>query len=225
MAKTVLENCDNVALWTSSDPTYFAKSQDVGDKQEGTGSIKVIAKKLIIHTDGFDNNNWGWTLGNAVISGGILDCANDGYAYKAVSEEARDWTLEVNWKQHTTGVEGMQVEIWLSGDDNPMVFDVYDFDNKYRIVYDGLMRAFQADWYPTLEYNYRLRIRRVGTTYYFRVSEIATGNVEISWNYGTSRAPNKILLLMDTVVGDFDNFNWRYTAGALNDTIIRDLGA
>jgi hypothetical protein len=39
----VLDNADTVANWTSSDDTYFTKSQDTSDKQEGTGSIQVVA--------------------------------------------------------------------------------------------------------------------------------------------------------------------------------------
>jgi len=39
----VLDNADTVANWTSSDDTYFTKSQDTSDKQEGTGSVKVVA--------------------------------------------------------------------------------------------------------------------------------------------------------------------------------------
>lgn len=44
MAKIVLDNCDVVGNWVTSDATNFAKSQDEADKQEGTGSIKVAAE-------------------------------------------------------------------------------------------------------------------------------------------------------------------------------------
>ncbi|MBA7548482.1 hypothetical protein ES705_40942 [subsurface metagenome] len=43
MAEKILDNCDNVANWVTSDAVNFAKSQDEADKQEGTGSIKVAA--------------------------------------------------------------------------------------------------------------------------------------------------------------------------------------
>jgi len=48
MAKTVLENCDNHALWTPNDAVNFPPSQDEADKQEGTGSIKVIASSDLL---------------------------------------------------------------------------------------------------------------------------------------------------------------------------------
>jgi len=48
MAKTVLDNCDNHALWTPSDAVNFPPSQDEADKQEGTGSIKVIASSDLL---------------------------------------------------------------------------------------------------------------------------------------------------------------------------------
>ena len=41
-----LDNADTVANWTSSNSTRFTPSQDTSDKQEGTGSVQVIASSV-----------------------------------------------------------------------------------------------------------------------------------------------------------------------------------
>ncbi|MHA1302203.1 MAG: hypothetical protein ACTSPI_00685 [Candidatus Heimdallarchaeaceae archaeon] len=78
MAIKLLDNCDNVTNWVSSDNTNFAKSQDTGDKQEGTGSIKVIASSEptwdLIYSGDVEPDADGWTLSGAdycSVAGGI----------------------------------------------------------------------------------------------------------------------------------------------------------
>lgn len=162
-----------------------------------------------IYTFDFSEDDGNWTLNNAIIQNGVLDITvgngcglryPDANWYSGVND---DFVLEVDFKMDNTApTYYMTIDIHLLGDEHPICFDTYS--PTMNLYYYPLDRASQT--YTNDTNWHTLKIRRVGTVYYFSID---SGD-EISWDYGTERALEYIELIMANCTGDYDNFKYSW---------------
>mgnify|MGYP001092775939 CR=1 FL=1 len=167
------------------------------------------------HIDLFDDNSWGWVLSNATITGGVADITSNLGNIKRTpnsnwySGSTDDFITEINWKMDTDVAEiGQIFRIKLVGDENEILFHIHGTTyDKYKISHGGVEKASSSpgEFNPAIGVWYTAKLRRVGTTYYFRP---AITESEISWNYGTQRVLEYIRLSFDGCTGEFDNFKY-----------------
>ncbi len=241
MAKTVLDNCDNVALWTSSDDTNFTKSQDTGDKQEGTGSIKVVASSDVVWIKEYDGaaepdsgGNYDWTLGgtDSVSSDGdilTLNTVGIGTRYNYYSQAPdvnfdNGFTLEARVKIIDCETTGFFLILISDGtQDEHVVFKL--FEDKIDV------RGTQYNMNTTDDFHiYRITVS--GTT----IKVYVDGIERISASVFVEATDDRVIFGDDrsatglNVNAQMDYLNYKLGEAKSprefeNDTITRDLGA
>lgn len=200
MAKTVLDNCDNVANWVSSDNTHFAKSQDEADKREGTGSIKVVTSASYAYS-------------GDRCSGGTPSANSEHAGYPAA--EAFDNNTGTRWMSDTeTGwiqyyfpiyhvirrvrLKPYSISRW---EFIPKDFNIQVYTDTWHTVYTG--QHAKTDAWETYSFS---------NSYSSRYCRI---NILSIWNPGDTHIE----------IAEIEMMTYDVIGSALNDTIIRDLGA
>lgn len=200
MAKDIvlLDDCDNAGNWTSSDDTYFTKSQETGDKKEGTGSIKIVT------SSGYSADR---------CTGGSAS-ADSYYDSRYTPSKAFDndtgsrWssnTMNYGWIQYDFGAGNerciRRLRIFPKSASGGMRIKDFNFqvyvDGSWTTVYTGQVPQWNEQWY-TFDFS---------NSYTNRY-----GRIEIT-SLWVSERPSIYEIEMKELLN------------ALNDTITRDLGA
>jgi len=216
-----IELCESIDDWTVSDADKLTLSLESSIVKEGQKSIKVIAGTGIYSFD-FASDDGNWTLSDATISSGTLNItALNGYGQRSpdanwYSGSTNDFIIEYDVKLAATG-KG-RLEIKLVDDANPLYFIVDEAGNTMYIYYNGSTRATQGitinagTWYSA-------KVRRVGTAYYFSIDS----GTELSWDYGTARAIEHLMLKGYAAVPDYyDNFKYSWISSK-NEYLLKTL--
>jgi len=189
---------------------YTEKSWANAKKIDEDVILDIVKTEIdkIIYTFGFSSDDGKWELDGATISGGFLEITETGWKKGGtrspdvywLSGANDDFIIEADFKQDDAVEEGMEMLIYLVGDDAPICFDLYH--SLMRIHYKGVAKKQQSFTQDTSWHT--AKIRRIGTILYFSIDSGA----ELSWNYGTKREISDIGLYIDQGTGKYDNFKY-----------------
>lgn len=169
-----------------------------------------MAKETYEFDFSYDDGNW--IMETAHIGDGVLHI-DDLVGYGKRSPDASwdygtndNFEIEIDVKSDAiNGTVHWAIYLNLVGDDNAIVFEFKGLaTDEIQLHYPiGTLRASQHENIDDTNWH-TVKIRRVGTTYYLSVD----GGAEISYDYGTPRALNNIVLSYIHVTGSFDNFKY-----------------